>query len=98
MKTLAKKQATAPLAQYVDGLKDEPVIVTSNGHPVAALVSLRNIDAETISLSGNPDFLKIIEGSRRRQRLRGGYSPAEVRRKLGLSESRTRRKARRQRD
>ena len=94
MKTLAKNKATAPLADYVDDLKDETVIVTSKGRPVAALVSLRNVDAETISLSSNPDFIRIIERSRNRQKLQGGYSPSEVRRKLGLSRARSPRRRR----
>ena len=41
-------------------------------------------DAETISLSTNPKFLRIIERSRKRQRKEGSLSSDEMRRRLGI--------------
>lgn len=41
-------------------------------------------NAETISLSTNPKFLRIIELSRKRQRKEGSISSDEMRRRLGI--------------
>lgn len=78
------KQATASLAQFVDELGDEPVILTAKGKPVAALVSLKKIDPETFSLSLNPQFMEIINRSRASVAAKGVLSEMEVRRRLGL--------------
>ena len=64
MKTLAKSKATDSLAHYVDSLGDETIVVTRNGRPIAALVSLQNADTETVKLSTDPAFLQLIERSR----------------------------------
>jgi len=84
MKTLELQQATAPLAEYAREARKEPVILTVEGKPVAAVVSLENVDMETISLSNNPRFISWIEHSRARYRKEGGRSSAEVRRRLDL--------------
>ena len=84
MKTLELKKATAPLIQYARGAKRGPVIFTSHGRPVVALIYIPNADAEAISLSTNPRFLAIIERSRLRQKREGGISSQEMRRRLGL--------------
>jgi antitoxin (DNA-binding transcriptional repressor) of toxin-antitoxin stability system len=84
MRVLEKKEATAPLAAYTTWVKKEPVIVTRNGKPIAALVSIENADLETVSLSTNRKFLELIERSRARQRAEGGISSKEMRRRLGL--------------
>ena len=88
MKVLEKADATAPLAEYTADLDKEPVIITSSGKPIAALVPLDNMDLETVSLSTNPKFLELIECSRSRHRAQGGISSDEMRRRLGLSKSR----------
>ncbi len=84
MKVLEKADATAPLAEYTTDLDKEPVIITSSGKPIAALVPLDNMDLETVSLSTNPKFLELIERSRSRHRAQGGISSDEMRRRLGL--------------
>ena len=84
MKTLELNKATASLAQYARGVKKEPMILTSHGRPVAALVYIPNADAETISLSTNPQFIALIERSRLRHKIEGGISSDEMRRRLGL--------------
>ncbi len=76
-------KATAPLKEYASELV-EPVILTVDGKPVAALVSIENADQETISLSNNPAFINIIARSRARQKAEGGISSTEMRRRLGL--------------
>ncbi|HZY09995.1 MAG TPA: type II toxin-antitoxin system prevent-host-death family antitoxin [Bacteroidota bacterium] len=85
MKTLEISKATYSLAAYTRKVKREPVVVTRNGKPVAALVSVPNADMETVSLSNNPRFLALIERSRARQYAEGGISPREIRKRLKLS-------------
>ncbi len=83
MKMLEMTQATAPLADYARNIK-EPVILTVNGKPIAALVSIENVDWETLTLSTHPQFMTLIEHSRSRQQDEGGISSHELRRRLGV--------------
>lgn len=87
MRIVEKTEATAPLAEYTTGVRKEPVIVTRNGKPIAALVSIENADLETVSLSTNRRFLELIERSRTRQRAEGGIPSAEMRRRLGVKKA-----------
>ena len=84
MKTLELGKATAPLAQYIRGMKKESVIVTAHGKPVAALIYIRGDDLETATLSTHPKFLAILEESLARLKAEGGLSSDEMRRRLGL--------------
>jgi antitoxin (DNA-binding transcriptional repressor) of toxin-antitoxin stability system len=95
MKMVEVKQATAPLADYARDAHNEPVIITDHGRPIAALLPVTNADPETVGLSTNPQFLQLIERSRRRQETEGGISSVEMRRRLGtprLRRARTRAK------
>jgi len=83
MKTLEMAKATAPLAKYAQEAKREPVIVTRDGKPIAALVHIENADLETVTLSTNPQFIALIERSRARQKAEGGIPSTEMRRRLG---------------
>lgn len=83
MKTLELAEATASLADYAQAIQEEPVIVTVNGKPVAALLPIGNADLETVTLSTSPQFLALIERSRARHRAEGGISSEEMRRRLG---------------
>lgn len=87
MKVLEQTEATASLAEYTAGIDQEPVIITSNGKPIAALLPIENADLETVSLSTNPKFLELIERSRVRHRIEGGISSEGMRHRLGLGES-----------
>jgi PHD/YefM family antitoxin component YafN of YafNO toxin-antitoxin module len=93
MKAIEVDQATASLAEYAREAKNEPVLLTENGHPVAALVSLETEDAESLSLSANPQFLEIIEQSRARLVAEGGVSIDDVRRRFGLERGKNKRAA-----
>jgi prevent-host-death family protein len=79
MKVLEKNQAQASLSEYVDQIDDEPIIVQIHGKPVAVLMSLEDVDWETISLSLNPQFLSIIQRSRLRDKTEGRVSSEAVR-------------------
>ena len=82
MKTVEVTKATQPLADYTRKVKKEPVIITREGKPVAALVSISNADIETVSLGSNPKFLALIERSRARRKAEGGISAEEMRHRL----------------
>jgi len=82
MKTVELKKATLSLSDYTKKAKKEPVIITEDGRPIAALVSIPNSDIETVSLSNNSKFIAIIERSRARHKAEGGISTEEMRRRL----------------
>jgi prevent-host-death family protein len=84
MKIIDLTEATETLATYTAEVAHGPVIITVAGKPVAALVAIENADLETVSLSINPAFLALIERSRARHQAEGGFSSAEMRRRLGL--------------
>ena len=83
MKVIRIEDAKKSLAAYA-AESEEAVVVTKNGKPVAALMPLEDPDLETISLSTNPKFLRIIERSRKRQKKEGGISSEEMRHRLGI--------------
>jgi hypothetical protein len=83
MKTLELGKATAPLAQYVRGVKKEPMIVMARGKPIAALVYITGGDLESATLSTHPAFIAILRESMARLRTEGGISSEEMRRRLG---------------
>ena len=49
MKTIEMAEATASLAEYAREISKEPVILTVDGKPAAALVSVANADLETVT-------------------------------------------------
>ena len=64
MKTLSVSSAVRPLADYVNDLKGDPVILTEGSRAVAALIPLKNVDRESLTLSQHPEFLELIAHSR----------------------------------
>ncbi len=82
MKVVEKADATASLAEYAAKIGSGPVIVTSQGQPVAALVPLENTDLETVSLSTNRQFIDLIERSRASVRAEGWIPSDEMRRRF----------------
>jgi antitoxin (DNA-binding transcriptional repressor) of toxin-antitoxin stability system len=83
MKVIRIEDAKRSFAEYA-AESEEAVVVTIDGKPVAALMPLENADLETVSLSTNPKFMRIIERSRKRQRKEGSISSDEMRRRLGI--------------
>jgi antitoxin (DNA-binding transcriptional repressor) of toxin-antitoxin stability system len=79
MKVIEQQDATRPLAEYAAEIKGGTVVVTDHGRPVAALVPLENADLETVELSTNPHFMRLIERSRAAIRVEGGVSSADMR-------------------
>lgn len=64
MKTLELKNASKPLIEYATRLGDEGIVLTSKNKPVAALVSVKGADAESLALSMNAGFMKLIRRAR----------------------------------
>ena len=82
MKVIRIEGAKKSLAEYACDADEEAVVVTIDGEPVAALMPPENADLETVSLSTNRKFMRIIERSRKRQRKEGDVSSDEMRRRL----------------
>ncbi len=64
MRTLELTEAAKPLVEYARSSGDEPLILTTDAKPVAALVLLDNVDEESLALSGNAKFLRIVQAAR----------------------------------
>ncbi len=56
--------ASKPLVEYAARLGDEGIVFTSRKKPVAALVSVKGADAESLALSMNARFMKLIRRAR----------------------------------
>ena len=84
MRTIQLSQASRPLAEYADELDDEIVVLMKKNRPVAAIVPLRNVDRESLSLSSNPKFLRLIQRSRADFAAGRKRSLQEVRELFGL--------------
>ncbi len=84
MKKIEIKKASGSLADYARQCQKNPILVVKEGKPVAAVVPIRNADAETVALSTGRQFLAIIKRSRSRRKKEGSVSSKEIRRRLGL--------------
>jgi prevent-host-death family protein len=63
MKTVEVPSANKQLRQMVKLAQSDPLVLTQRGKPVAALVSIEGLDRESLSLSTNPKFLRILRKS-----------------------------------
>jgi hypothetical protein len=84
MKTLDVKNATGRLSDYAKHIDRESVLVLRNGKPLAVLSSAKGMDAESIALANNPEFVAIIQHSRDRHEAEGGLTIEQVSERLGL--------------
>lgn len=50
MKTIALSAASRPLSEYAGELDEEVLLLTHHNRPVAAVVPLRNVDRESLTL------------------------------------------------
>jgi antitoxin (DNA-binding transcriptional repressor) of toxin-antitoxin stability system len=82
MKTVEIAEATSPLADYIPGVRTEPLVITDQGTPTAVMLPLDNVDLESITMSTNPEFIALIERSRVRARQEGEVSADEMRRRV----------------
>jgi PHD/YefM family antitoxin component YafN of YafNO toxin-antitoxin module len=82
MKTVELRNASKPLAHYTAELDSESIVITSNEKPVAALVSLKGMDRESVALSLSPDFAKIIRRARSEAKRGKVFSLDQIKEKL----------------
>ena len=64
MKTIEVSTASKPLAEYAKEVDEGVIVLTLHDKPIAAMVSLKKIDKESLALSTNPEFLEIIQKAR----------------------------------
>jgi len=65
MRKIEISSASKTLAEYARELDDDFVVLASNNKPVAAIVSLKNVDPESLALGTNTEFIEVIEQARR---------------------------------
>lgn len=95
MKTLEMQKASKPLSDYAADLGSESLVITSKKKPVAALVSLKGADRESVALSLSPVFARIIRRARAEARRGKVYSLDQVKKDiLGQTEAPSARKGR----
>ena len=82
MKAIQLPKELQPFVEVVEAGGEEPLVFTEKKRPVAMLVSLRKVDRESLALSTNPEFLRIIETARKEIRAGQTTSLDEVERKL----------------
>ena len=64
MRTIQLSNASRPLAEYARELKEDILVIKDANLPVAAIVSLKAVDRESLALSAHPEFLDLIARSR----------------------------------
>jgi hypothetical protein len=72
MKSLKLPKELEPLLEAAETAEEDTLVFTEKKRPVAALVSLRKVDRESLALSMSREFLTIIE--RARKEIRAGKS------------------------
>jgi PHD/YefM family antitoxin component YafN of YafNO toxin-antitoxin module len=82
MKTLELKKASKALADYASHLGSESIVITSNKKAVAVLVSLQGTERESLPLSLNPAFMKIIRRARAEAKRGEVYSLKQVKQEM----------------
>ncbi|HWO40872.1 MAG TPA: hypothetical protein VNO43_03615 [Candidatus Eisenbacteria bacterium] len=85
MKAMKLPKEIQSFLDVAESAEEETLIFTKKKRPVAALVSLRKVDRESLALSTNPQFLKIIETSRKEVRAGKTISLETIQKRYGIS-------------
>jgi hypothetical protein len=83
MKKIEIGQATGSLGQYARELGSGTLVLTQDGHAVAALLPLDDADLESLALSLNPRFQALIDQARSEHLEGRSLSAEEARHALG---------------
>ena len=83
MKTVDLAKASKSFSAYAHDLGEEPVILTVDDKPVAALVSLKNVDRESLVLSTSPAFLRLMQAASEELARGDSVSLEEIKREPG---------------
>ena len=83
MKIASLAEIKNKLSFYVNAARQSPVIITRNGKPVAAIISVEDEDdLDSLMLAHSPRFQKLLADADERVRRSGGIPLAEVKRRL----------------
>jgi hypothetical protein len=85
MKAMKLPKEFQPFLNVAEAAEEETLVFTKEKRPVAALVSLRKVDRESLALSTNPQFLKIIESARKEVRSGKTISLESLQKKYGVA-------------
>ena len=85
MKAMKLPKELQSFLEAAETSRGETLVFTEKKRPVAALVSLRRVDRESLALSTNPEFLKIIETARKEIRAGKTTSLEALERKFGVA-------------
>ena len=85
MKAMKLPKELQSFLEVAEAAEEETLVFTEKKRPVAALVSLRKVDRESLALSTNPEFLKIIETARKEIRAGKTTSLEALERKFGVA-------------
>lgn len=66
------------VADYARSARNDPVVFVEHGKPVAALISLENVDWETVALGTSAEFMQMINEAREQIRKEGGIPHDDV--------------------
>ena len=94
MKLVPVDTAELSLPDVAEMAKGGTVVLTRRGRPLATVKNVAGTDWEAIALASNPEFIALIEESRRSYREAGGLSAEEVRKELGLKKATSRKRKR----
>ena len=83
MKAMKLPKEIESFLDVAETAEDETLIFTRKKRPVAALVSLKKVDRESLALSTNPQFLRIIETARKEIRAGKTVSLEALEKKYG---------------
>ncbi len=78
MKVVPIYEVKEKLSRFVRELVDEPVLITRNGKPCAALVSVREDNLEAFLLAHHPRFMALIDRSYAHAKKHGGVPFSKV--------------------
>jgi hypothetical protein len=92
MKAMKLPKELQSFLEVAETAEEETLVFTKKKRPVAALVSLRKVDRESLALSTNPLFLKIIDTARNEVRAGKTTSLDALERKFGVAAPSKRRK------
>ena len=85
MKAMKMPKELRSFLDVAETAKEETLVFTEKKRPVAALVSLRKVDRESLALSTNPEFLRIIETARKEIRAGKARSLEALENKFGMA-------------
>ncbi len=85
MKAMKLPKELQSFLEVAETAEEETLVFTKKKRPVAALVSLRKVDRESLALSTNPQFLKIIDTARKEVRAGKTTSLEALEKKFGVA-------------